>query len=77
MVQPYKPIYTVKEVAELLCTNRNVIYDFQNRGRLPYLLINGSRKVRGTDLENFINKYPVEATGKEQPCEQQEISQSQ
>lgn len=76
MVQPYKPIYTVKEVAELLCTNKNVVYAFLNSGRLPYLLINGSRKVRGTDLENFINKYPAELSGGEK-CEQQETSQQQ
>lgn len=72
MVQPYKPIYTVKEVAELLCTSKNVVYGFQNGGKLPYLLINGSRKIRGTDLENFINKYP--AAGEEKPCGQQETS---
>lgn len=59
MVQEYKPIYTVKEVAEVLCTNRNAVYVLLNNGELPYLLINGSRKVRGIDLEQFINGHPV------------------
>lgn len=63
MVQPYKPIYTVKEVAELLRTNRNAVYKILNCGDLPYLLINGSRKVRGTDLEKFINSYQTAEVG--------------
>lgn len=64
MIQPYKPIYTVKEVAELLCTNRTAVYSLLNCGQLPYLIINGSRKVRGIDLENFINKYPTEVASR-------------
>lgn len=63
MVQPYKPIYTVKEVADLLCTNRNAVYSMLNKGEIPYLLINGSRKVRGIDLERFINSHPVAEAG--------------
>lgn len=60
MIEPYKPIYTIKEVAKILQVNVNTVYDLTNQGKLPYLLL-GARKVRGSDLENFINSFPVEA----------------
>lgn len=61
MVEPYKPIYTVKETAKVLQTNANTVYDLMNKGELPYLIL-GSRKVRGSDLERFIEKYPTGGT---------------
>lgn len=61
MVEPYKPIYTVKETAKVLQTNANTVYDLMNKGELPYLIL-GSRKVRGSDLERFIEKYPTGET---------------
>ncbi|MCI8483468.1 MAG: helix-turn-helix domain-containing protein [Lachnospiraceae bacterium] len=57
MVKEYEPIYTVKEVAKVLKVNPNAVYEYMNTGKLPYLNM-GSRKVRGRDLERFINKFP-------------------
>lgn len=59
MVKPYEPIYTVREIAKLLKVNPNTVYKYMNEGMLPYLNL-GSRKVRGKDLEEFINKFPEE-----------------
>ncbi|OYO76187.1 helix-turn-helix protein [Lachnotalea glycerini] len=65
MVEPYKPIYTAKEVSKMLHVSTNAVYEFMNNGQLPYLQL-GSKKVRGIDLENFINTYP---SGQEdKPC---------
>ncbi len=59
MVRPYEPIYTVREIAKLLKVNPNTVYKYMNEGMLPYLNL-GNRKVRGKDLEEFINKFPEE-----------------
>lgn len=66
MVKTYNPIYRVSEVAELLRTNRNAVYNLMNSGKLPYLVLNGAKKVRGTDLEKFIESYPTESVGGEE-----------
>lgn len=58
-VQTYKPLYTVKEVSKVLQVSINSVYDLMNKGQLPYLQI-GSKKVRGSDLERFIETYPAE-----------------
>ncbi len=58
MVEPYKPLYTVKEVAKLMHINPNTVYDLINSGKLVALEL-GSKKVRGKDLEEFINNYPA------------------
>lgn len=58
MVEPYKQIYTVKEVSKMLQTNVHFVYELMNSGKLPYLNL-GSKKVRGVDLEKFINTCPV------------------
>lgn len=57
-VAEYKPLYTAKEVAEILMVNPNTVYDMMNRGDLPYMKL-GQRKVKGSDLERFIESYPV------------------
>lgn len=57
MVEAYKPLYTIKEVSLILKMNITSVNDLCNRGELPYLKL-GSRKVRGIDLEKFINSYP-------------------
>jgi excisionase family DNA binding protein len=59
LVEAYKQIYTAKEAAKLLQINLNAIYDLMNSGQLPYLVL-GSRRIRGTDLETFINTFPAE-----------------
>ena len=58
MVEPYKPLYTVKEVAKILKTNPDFVYGIVNQKLLPALKL-GAIKVRGSDLERFIEKYPV------------------
>lgn len=58
MVQPYMPLYTVKEAAKILKVNASFVYDEIRKGRLPCLLL-GSRKIRGSDLEAYIEKYPA------------------
>lgn len=62
MVEPYKPLYTAKQAAQILLINANAVYDLMNTGQLPYLILGsgvGSRKIRGSDLEKFIESYPV------------------
>ena len=62
MIEPYKPLYTVKQVAQILLVNANTVYDIMNAGQLPYLILGsgaGRRKVRGSDLEKFIETYPA------------------
>lgn len=58
MAYNYKPLYTVPEVSKILMINKNSVYDLMNKGVLPYLVI-GSRKVRGSDLERFIEGCPA------------------
>lgn len=58
MVEPYRPLYTVKETAQVLRVNASKVYELINTGQLPYLLL-GQKKIRGSDLERFIEKYPV------------------
>lgn len=59
MVEPYKPLYTVKEAAEVLMLNTDTVYRLLRSGKLPYLLL-GCKKIRGSDLEQFIANYPAE-----------------
>ena len=58
MVKTYEPLYTVKEVSKILKTNTDAVYALINEGQLPCLLL-GSKKIRGSDLERFIEQYPV------------------
>lgn len=67
MVEAYKPLYTAKQVSQILLVNVATVYELMNKGQLPYLILgkgNGSRKVRGSDLEKFIEgQKPVEPQG--------------
>lgn len=56
MVEPYKPLYTVKEVSEILKVNTSTVYELIRTEQLPKFKL-GSLKVKGIDLENFINNY--------------------
>ena len=58
MVEPYKPLYTVKEASKLLKVNTDSVYDLIKKRQLPALRL-GAMKIRGSDLEQFIEKYPV------------------
>lgn len=53
-------VYTVKEVAKLLHSSPNYIYDLINKGYLPALKL-GSVKVLKTSLEKFL----IENNGKD------------
>lgn len=64
MVEPYKPLYTVKEAAKILKVNVNTVYELINTGQLPRLKL-GTIKIRGIDLEKFINSYPVQESQEE------------
>ena len=60
MVQNFKPLYTVKEVAEVLHVGKNTVYELLKSGQLPCLIFNKrSKRVKGTDLEYFINNCTV------------------
>lgn len=49
-------LYTVAEVAKLLKTNTNYIYDLIKKGFLPALKL-GSFKIRRTALLEFLKQY--------------------
>ena len=57
-VVAFQPIYTITEASKLLRTNRNFVYDEIRKGRLPALKL-GSMKIRGSDLEKYIQSYPT------------------
>ena len=67
MVEPYKPLYTAKQAAQILLINVSTVYELMNPGQLPYLILgkgNGTRKIRGSDLERFIEtQKPAEPQG--------------
>ena len=68
MVEPYKPLYTAKQVSQILLVSVATVYELMNQGELPYLILgkgNGSRKVRGSDLERFIEGQKPQEPGKE------------
>ncbi len=64
MVKAYEPLYTVKEASKVLKVNTDAVYELINTGNLPCLIL-GSKKIRGTDLEKFIEKYSVDNPIKE------------
>ena len=67
IVEPYKPLYTAKQAAQILLINVSTVYELMNTGQLPYLILgkgNGTRKIRGSDLERFIEtQKPAEPQG--------------
>lgn len=62
MVQPYQPLYTVKEAAKVLKVNPSKVYELINARDLPCLQL-GQKKIRGSDLERFIEKFPATGLG--------------
>lgn len=63
MVEPYKPLYTVKEVSEILKVNVTAVYELIRKKQLCALNL-GTKKIRGSDLEHFIETYPPECNVK-------------
>lgn len=62
MVEPYKPLYTVKEASKVLKVNTDSVYDLIRKKRLPALRL-GAMKIRGSDLERFVEQYPIADAG--------------
>ena len=58
MVKAYEPLYTVKEAAKVLKVNVTAVYRLINTKQLVGLRL-GSVKVRGSDLERFLEQYPA------------------
>lgn len=58
MVEPYKPLYTVKEASRILMIRPDDVRKYIKAGKLPALIL-GSTKIRGSDLERFIECYPA------------------
>lgn len=67
MVKVYEPLYTVKEVSKVLKVNTDAVYELINTGKLPCLQL-GLKKVRGTDLEKFIEQYPIMSVDPKDIC---------
>ena len=58
MVKADEPLYTVKEAAKVLKVNVSAVYRLINTKQLVGLRL-GSVKVRGSDLERFLEQYPA------------------
>lgn len=58
MVRPYEPLYTVKEASKVLKMSPTDVYALISKGQLKCLIL-GSKKIRGSDLEHFIETYPT------------------
>lgn len=58
MIKAYEPLYTVKEAAKVLKVNVSAVYRLINTKQLVGLRL-GSVKVRGSDLERFLEQYPA------------------
>lgn len=58
-VKEYEPLYTVKEAAKILKISVGNMYEIINKKEIPCLVI-GSKKVRGRDLEAYINSVDRE-----------------
>lgn len=67
MVRQYEPLYTVKEAAKVLKTNPSFVYELINNKQLPSLRL-GAIKIRGSDLERFIESQipELQKTGGEE-----------
>jgi excisionase family DNA binding protein len=50
---PQKLLYTIDEAAEALAIGRTRLYELMATGKLPYVLIGSSRRLRSSDLEAF------------------------
>lgn len=53
-VQVQKLLVTVVEASEVLGVGRSVVYELMNSARLPSVSIGRSRRIRVSDLEDFV-----------------------
>jgi excisionase family DNA binding protein len=54
VVAPAKLLLTLKEASEVLAISRSKLYGLLNSGDLPSVYIGRSRRLRMTDLEDFV-----------------------
>jgi len=52
---PTKLLLTVTEASQVLAISRSKLYELLNSGHLPSVHIGRSRRIRMTDLEEFVN----------------------
>jgi len=50
-------LYTLQEVSEILSVDRTTLYRWMNAGDLPYVQLNGSRRIKEDDLDAFIEGH--------------------
>ena len=53
--RPTKLLLTVTEASQVLAISRSKLYELLNSGHLPSVHIGRSRRIRMTDLEEFVN----------------------
>jgi excisionase family DNA binding protein len=53
-VAPTKLLLTITEACQVLAISRSKFYDLLNSGHLPSVHIGRSRRIRMTDLEEFV-----------------------
>jgi excisionase family DNA binding protein len=51
---PMKLLLTISEATHVLAISRRKLYDLLNSGHLPSVHIGRSRRIRMTDLEEFV-----------------------
>jgi len=54
-VAPTKLLLTIIEASQVLAISRSKLYGLLNSGHLPSVHIGRSRRIRMTDLEDFVN----------------------
>ena len=59
MVKEFEPVYKVKEAAMVLRTDPGEVYDMINTGKIPYILIKNAKRIKGVDLERYIDNIPT------------------
>lgn len=52
-----KLVYTVKEVAQILCIGKNKVYDLIHQKKLSYIRFGWEYRIPKKALENFIDEY--------------------
>jgi excisionase family DNA binding protein len=53
-IAPTKLLLTITEACQVLAISRSKLYDLLNSGHLPSVHIGRSRRIRMTDLEEFV-----------------------
>lgn len=56
-----KLLYRIPEVAEMMSLSRTKVYELVRTGVIPSVRIDGVRRIRGTDLMEFLDAHTVAA----------------